>query len=109
MKEIYEKISEIAAKDSGSTEILALKAVEELGELVVSLFHEIGYKRTDKNEEDVRDNQLEEGVDVIVCMIAILAKKGFTYKQIKKKAIKKTDKWNNIVQKRNIRINSKIN
>ena len=100
MKNIYKRIEKVAHKDVGSAEILALKAVEELGELAASLFHEIGYKQTNKPKKNIRENQLEEAVDVMICMLGILKKKGFTWKEIANQFDKKIDKWENVVENR---------
>lgn len=100
MKKIYKRIQKVANKDVGTPEILALKAVEELGELAASLFHEIGYKQTNKPKKDIRENQLEEAVDVIACMFGVLEKKGFTWKEITNQLEKKVGKWENIVENR---------
>jgi NTP pyrophosphatase (non-canonical NTP hydrolase) len=100
MKNIYKRIEKVAHKDIGSPEILALKAVEELGELAASLFHEIGYKQTNKSKEAIRENQLEEAVDVMVCMLGVLKKKGFTYDEIKTQFGKKIGKWETIAENR---------
>ncbi|GAH12987.1 unnamed protein product [marine sediment metagenome] len=100
MKKVYKRIKKVIHKDVGSPEILTLKAVEELGELAASLFHEIGYKQTNKPKKDIRENQLEETVDVILCMLGVLEKKGFTYDQIIKQLNKKIGKWENIAENR---------
>ena len=100
MKKEFKRIEKVAKKDVGSAQILALKAVEELGELAASLFHEIGYKQTNKSKKDIRNNQLEEAVDVIICMFGVLKKKEFTWEEIKDQLNKKIDKWENVVENR---------
>jgi len=102
MKEAYKRIEKIAPKDVASPELLALKASEELGELAAALFHDLGYKKTNKTKKEIKENILEEGVDNLVCVLGVLQKKGFEYKDIVKKLHKKLDKWEKIVDTRKI-------
>jgi len=100
MKDIYKKIKSLSDRDVADAEGLTLKAMEELGELVQALLHENGYKANEKTPEAIRENQLEEGCDVIICIMGVLVKKGFTYQQILDMLNKKTDKWENVLENR---------
>jgi len=100
MIEIYKKIKTISEHDVADANGITLKAMEELGELVAALLHENGYKSTNKSPKDIRDNQLEEACDVIICMLGVLQKKKFTYKQIIEMLEKKSNKWEAVLEKR---------
>lgn len=100
MKDIYKKIQSLSERDVADAKGLTLKAMEELGELVAALLHENGYKPTNKSAKAIRDNQLEELCDVIICMMGVADKKGFTYKQIVNELNKKSDKWEAVLEKR---------
>jgi len=100
MKEIYEKIQKLSKRDVADAKGLTLKSMEELGELVQALLHENGYKPNNKSLKDIKDNQLEELVDVIICMFGVADKLGFTYKQIINKLDKKAGKWEKVLEKR---------
>lgn len=100
MKKIYTKIQSLSERDVADAKGLTLKAMEELGELVAALLHENGYKPTDKSAKDIRENQLEEACDVIICMFGVLEKKKFDYVEIKEMLNKKSDKWEKVLEKR---------
>jgi len=100
MKEIYKKIQKLSKRDVADAKGLTLKSMEELGELVQALLHENGYKPNNKSLKDIKDNQLEELVDVIICMFGVADKLGFTYKEIIKVMGLKTDKWEKVLEKR---------
>jgi NTP pyrophosphatase (non-canonical NTP hydrolase) len=100
MKEIYEKIQFLSRRDVADAKGLTLKSMEELGELVQALLHENGYKPNDKTFKEIKDNQLEELCDVIICMLGVADKLGFTYQDIKKMMNKKANKWEKVLEKR---------
>jgi len=100
MEKIYKRIQSISHKDVADAKGLTLKSMEELGELVQALLWENGYKKTDKTAEQIRDNQLEEACDVIICMLGALEKLGFTYEQIETMINKKCNKWDSIAENR---------
>ncbi len=100
MKEIYEKIQKLSKRDVADAKGLTLKSMEELGELVQALLHENGYKPNNKSKKAIKENQLEELCDVIVCMLGVADKLGFTYKQIVSMLEKKSDKWEKVLEKR---------
>jgi phosphoribosyl-ATP pyrophosphohydrolase len=99
-KEVYEFVQKLSEKDVADADGLTLKSMEELGELVAALLHEKGYKPNNKSKDDIRENQLEEACDVIICMLGVLDKKKFTYKQIIKMLERKTKKWEKVLEKR---------
>ena len=74
--------------------------MEELGELVQALLHEKGYKPNNKKLKDIKDNQLEEIADVILCMFGVADKLGFEYHQLKTKLGLKSLKWEKVLEKR---------
>ena len=95
MKKLFEIIKLYSQNDVSNAEDYTLKSMEELGELVRALFHENGYKPTNKSIEDIKENQLEEACDVIICMFGVLNKLGFSYDETIKMLNKKSDKWIN--------------
>ena len=100
MKEIYKKVQKLSKRDVADAKGLTLKSMEELGELVQALLHENGYKPNDKSLKDIKDNQVEEIADVILCMFGVADKLGFTYKQLVEKLDLKSDKWKKVLEKR---------
>lgn len=93
MELIWERILQANKKDNATPEKLTLKLVEELGEFAQALHWESGYKKTDKSLEEIKENQLEEGCDVIICIMAALAQQGHDYDSIKDMLNKKITKW----------------
>lgn len=91
MKKIYKKIQSLSKQD------------EELGELVQALLHENGYKPNNKSLADIKENQLEEACDVIICMFGVLDKLGFSYKQITAMLNKKSNKWEKVLEQRKMK------
>jgi NTP pyrophosphatase (non-canonical NTP hydrolase) len=100
MKKIYKKIQSLSNRDVADAKGLTLKAMEEMGELVQALLHENGYKPNNKSKKEIRYNQKEEIVDVMICMMGVADKLGFTYKELLEMFILKTDKWENVLEKR---------
>jgi NTP pyrophosphatase (non-canonical NTP hydrolase) len=100
MKKIYLRIQELSHRDVADAKGLLVKSMEELGELAAALLNENGYKPTDKSPKDIRENQLEEACDVIICMLGILDKQNFTIDEIKEMMKKKADKWEKVLEKR---------
>ena len=100
MKEIFEKIQLLSERDVADAKGLTLKSMEELGELVQALLHENGYKPNNKSLEDIRENQLEEACDVIICMFGVLNELGFDYPSVKRMLNLKTDKWGKVLDTR---------
>ena len=100
MKDIYKKIQSVSKRDVADAKGLTLKSMEELGELVQALLHENGYKPNNKSLKDIKENQLEELSDVIICMLGVADKLGFSYKQILNMLELKTNKWEKVLQKR---------
>ena len=100
MKEIYEQIQSLSRRDVADAKGLTLKSMEELGELVQALLHENGYKPNNKKLKDIKDNQLEELCDVIICMLGVADKLGFEYHQIKTMLGLKANKWEKVLKKR---------
>jgi NTP pyrophosphatase (non-canonical NTP hydrolase) len=100
MKEVYKKIESLSKRDVADAKGLTLKAMEELGELVQALLHENGYKPNNKSKKAIKENQLEECADVIVCIFGVAQKLGFTYKDVVDMMIKKSGKWEKVLEKR---------
>lgn len=100
-EEVYKFIKKLANKDGADAEKLTLKAMEELGELSTALLQESGYKSTKKSKKLVKLNQLEEACDVIICMMGIIEKKGWSHEQIINMLGMKSKKWEKTLEKRN--------
>lgn len=100
MKEIYKKIQSLSKRDVADAKGLTLKSMEELGELVQALLHENGYKPNNKSLKAIKENQLEEVCDVMICMVGVLNELGFGYNQMIAMLDKKTDKWEKVLEKR---------
>lgn len=103
MEKIYEKIQELSKRDTADAKGLTLKSMEELGELVQALLQLDGYKPNNKKPYEIRMNLLEEPCDVIICMFGVLDKLGFTYEQIINMLDKKSQKWEKILNEREIK------
>lgn len=93
MERIWKRIIDVRKYDKATAEQLTLKLVEELGEFAETLHWESGYKKTDLSIVEIKENQLEEGCDVIICIMAALSAKGFDYESTIKMMDKKIDKW----------------
>jgi len=100
MKEIYKKIQKLSKRDVADAKGLTLKSMEELGELVQALLHENGYKPNNKSKKAIKENQKEEIVDVMICMLGVANELGFTYKELLEQFELKTDKWEKVLEKR---------
>ncbi|MFW5847806.1 MAG: hypothetical protein ACOCVF_02720 [bacterium] len=110
MKKLIQRIKEVSENDEASAEQLALKGMEELGELAAGLFMDSGYKRTTLTEQEVKENILEEVIDVIICMLAILERKNLLNEEaVEEMFNKKIKKWNKSLKKRKKRLWEKEN
>ena len=75
-----------------------VKLQEECGELAVSVLKKEGWKGMGKDNEDTNhENILEEGCDVMIIVMSILAKYKFTEEQIDEKLQQKLDKWMKLI------------
>lgn len=74
MKNIYNKIKKVAKNDGATPERLLVKSMEELGELAEAVNWLNQYKHTNKTREEIIDACAEEGVDVMICIMAIFDK-----------------------------------
>lgn len=77
------------------------KLQEECGELAVAILKKEGWKGMGKDDkESNHDNILEEGCDVMIIVMSILAKYRFTQEEIDVKLEQKLDKWMKLINKK---------
>lgn len=98
-KEIFVTTASLAIYDNTRNNVSAgqhlCKLTEEVGELAQEVNKTIGRKtkKVDETDESIRANILEEGADVIQCVIAILASKGIEFEELKKALCNKNIKY----------------
>lgn len=98
-KEIFATTASLAIYDNTRNNVSAgqhlCKLTEEVGELAQEVNKTIGRKtkRVDETDESIRANILEEGADVIQCVIAILASKEISFDELKESLCKKNIKY----------------
>jgi NTP pyrophosphatase (non-canonical NTP hydrolase) len=92
-KKLLKLITKTNKIEQATSERLTLKAIEELGELAEAINWRNGYKKTPKTEQEITDAILEEGIDTIICVLAVMDKEGVDFKKFDKKFIKKATKW----------------
>lgn len=92
-KKLLKLITETNKLEPASTQILTLKALEELGELAEAMHWKSGYKKTNKTEEEIKAAIYEEGIDTIICVLSVLDKEGIDSKTFEKTFTKKVNKW----------------
>ena len=75
-----------------------VKLQEECGELAVAVLKKEGWPGMGKDNEDTNhENILEEGCDVMIIVMSVLAKYKFTEEQIDEKLQQKLDKWMKLI------------
>lgn len=77
----------------------AIKLLEESGEFAAAYLMHVGSKGTKKSAEAVRDNLLEEGIDIMLVISSILMRFDFSIDEIAEMFEKKMDKWEKQVKK----------
>jgi NTP pyrophosphatase (non-canonical NTP hydrolase) len=78
-----------------------VKLQEECGEFAVAVLKKEGWKGMGKDTATTNhDNILEEGCDVMIIVMSVLAKYKFTEEQIDEKLQQKLDKWKNLINKK---------
>jgi NTP pyrophosphatase (non-canonical NTP hydrolase) len=98
---IYNKLKKIAVHDDVTPERLLCKSTEELGELAEAINWFNNYKKTDKSHDEIIKACLEEGVDVMICVMTIFEKLGIDDNDINKMFDKKLLKYQNKLKKNN--------
>jgi NTP pyrophosphatase (non-canonical NTP hydrolase) len=92
-KKLLKLITKTNKIEQATSERLTLKATEELGELAEAIHWSNGYKKTNKSQQEITNAILEEGVDTIICILAVMDKEGVDFKNFDKEFIKKITRW----------------
>jgi NTP pyrophosphatase (non-canonical NTP hydrolase) len=94
VKSIHQQILDTSKKEPKPIMARMVKLQEECGELAVAVLKKEGWKGMGKdNPESNHENILEEGCDVMIIVMSVLAKYKFTEEQIEEKLQQKLDKW----------------
>ena len=103
LNEALERCYRIAMlEDVGGKKTLDRKIIklqEEAGEFAAAYLMSVGSKGTKKTSEQITDNLLEEGCDVMLVVLSILMRSGFDMNDVIAKFQKKMDKWERQVKK----------
>ena len=91
----------LSQKNKKSLEHILIKLGEEVGELNEAFLNEISsngneYKTKEKCKKELRDDVLEEAVDVLMIVYSFLIKKGFKEEEIDKTLKTKVEKWKKV-------------
>lgn len=70
MREVIEEIKQINQLDPTSEDLRFTKTIEEWGELVQAINMTLGRKRTDLDENQIKELILEESADTIQCLLS---------------------------------------
>ncbi|MEO6303719.1 MAG: hypothetical protein ABIP51_11175 [Bacteroidia bacterium] len=106
--DIFNDIGILAKQDDATNDLLPgiagnlCKATEELGELAQEINKLFGKKtwKPGDTEEIITANILEEGSDLIQCVISILDARGITAEQLKTTLEKKNKKYKTVLTAR---------
>lgn len=99
LRNTYNKLKLVSVLDKASSERLLVKATEEIGELAEAINWSTGYKHTEKTKKEIKDAICEEGIDNIICVLAIFEKEGLTDGEIHQMFKKKLEKYRSKVDK----------
>jgi len=98
VKSIHRQILDASKKEPKPIMARMVKLQEECGELAVSVLKKEGWKGMGKDNKDTNhENILEEGCDVMIIVMSVLAKYKFTEEQIDEKLQQKLDKWMKLI------------
>jgi NTP pyrophosphatase (non-canonical NTP hydrolase) len=98
VKSIHQQILDASKKEPKPIMARMVKLQEECGELAVAVLKKEGWKGMGKdNPESNHENILEEGCDVMIIVMSVLAKYKFTEEQIEEKLQQKLDKWMKLI------------
>lgn len=99
---ITQQIIKLSRKERKPIMARVVKLAEEHGELAAAILREEGWKGMGKyTKETNHDNVLEEGCDVMIIVLSLLAKYKFTEDEIDEMMQKKLDKWLTTINKNN--------
>jgi NTP pyrophosphatase (non-canonical NTP hydrolase) len=94
VKSIHQQILEASKKEPKPIMARMVKLQEECGELAVAVLKKEAWKGLGKDTPTSNhENILEEGCDVMIIVMSVLAKYKFTEEQIEDKLQQKLDKW----------------
>lgn len=95
MKSLFDEAIAITNMDGNNVAFHLAKAVEEFGELGQEINKTLGIKNKKNGETDdvIKENVLEEGTDLIQCVISIFADYGITYKDFVYRLEDKNKVW----------------
>ena len=95
MKKIFDRIQNIGQDVDATVDRRIVKMVEEFGEFSEAYLQSINFKDPKgQSPAELREHLLEEGCDMLVMVLDILIKSGFTdWDEIKVMCNQKLDKW----------------
>jgi len=98
VKSIHQQILDASKKEPKPIMARMVKLQEECGELAVAVLKKEGWKGMGKDNADTNhENILEEGCDVMIIIMSILAKYKFTEARMNEKLQQKLDKWMKVI------------
>lgn len=101
VKTIHQKILDASKKEPKPIMARMAKLQEECGELAVAVLKKEGWKGLGKDTKKTNhDNILEEGCDVMIIVMSILAKYRFSQEEIDEKLQQKLDKWMALINRK---------
>jgi hypothetical protein len=92
-EEIYLWIKSFEKIERMTTAERTAKLLEEAGEFSAEILRSLGHKKQKYNAEELMDHILEEGCDVIISILPLFVKFGFTNEQITDKMKTKINIW----------------
>ena len=100
MEKIWDNIIELGNTDGGTVLHRVAKLSEESGELAAAILLKDGYKfnKYELTDVEIEDNILEEGADVLIVVLDLLNKAGFTKEEIKNRISDKMMSWANVIE-----------
>lgn len=98
VKSIHKKILRASKKEPKPIIARMVKLQEECGELAVAILKKEGWKGLGKDTPATNhDNILEEGCDIMIIVMSIIANYKFSEDQMNRKLQQKLDKWMKVI------------
>jgi len=93
-------LSTLSKKEKKNIMERMVKLQEECGELAVAILQNHGLKGGKKSQAAIRDNVLEEGVDVIIITLSVLGGYGFSELDFEERMGDKLRKWERTLKRK---------
>jgi hypothetical protein len=107
LTEIFYRIQYLDSKNEREFQKKIIKTMEELGELSAVYLEQDGYKLVSKKRspEEIDKHKLEEGCDVLIQSLSLLAHMGYSLKQISEMCEYKCNVWEEKLKNSNLENN----